>query len=189
MGLLCRFFAVWGRWSETPGQGIPLGSALSSLLSNLYLDLFDHWIKDEKGVKFYVRYADDMVFLSSEREELDRLFDEMSFFLADKPALSLNERKTMIKRTGDGLDFLGYRLFYHHMLLRRKNMKKMKKRLSRMTREYARGDLAPNDVTRSLAGWLGYAGFADTYYFRRRLFAGFRLIRAPKHVDGLSYRD
>ncbi len=85
----------------------------------------DHWIKDEKGFKFYVRYADDMVFLSPSKEKLESLLDEMRFFLADKLALSLNARKTMFKRTGDGLDFLGYRLFYHHLLLRRKNMKKV----------------------------------------------------------------
>jgi hypothetical protein len=33
------------------------------------------------------------------------------------------------------------------------------------------------DIRRSLVGWLGYARFADTYNFRRRLFAGFRLRR------------
>ena len=47
-------------------------------------------------------------------------------------ALSLNERKTGFKRTGDGIDFLGYRIFYHHLLLRRKNMKKARRRFVRL---------------------------------------------------------
>ena len=45
-------------------------------------------------------------------------------FPAERLALALNERKMLLKRTGDGMDFLGYRFFYHHQLLRRKNVKK-----------------------------------------------------------------
>jgi hypothetical protein len=47
----------------------------------------------------------------------------------------------------------------------------------RMARDYARGELNQSDVQKSLLGWLGYARFADSYNFRRRLFAGFRLKR------------
>jgi len=177
VALLARFLAVWGRWSGTPGLGIPLGSSPSALLANLYLDPFDHWIKDELGFKFYVRYSDDMAFLSADRAELEGLLEEAQAFLAGRLALALNERKTVFKRSGDGLDFLGYRLFYHHLLLRRKNMKKARRRLERMARQYARGELDQQDVQRSLAGWLGYARFADTYNFRRRLLADFVLRR------------
>jgi hypothetical protein len=46
-----------------------------------------------------------------------------------------------------------------------------------MARDYARGELNQSDVQKSLVGWLGYARFADSYTFRRRLFAGFRLKR------------
>jgi RNA-directed DNA polymerase len=175
--LLARFLAIWGQWADTPGMGIPLGSAVSSLLSNLYLDPFDHWVKDELGFKCYVRYADDMAFLNADREDLDALLPRARAFLAERLALTLNERKTLLKRTGDGMDFLGYRLSYHHRLLRRKNMKKVRTRLARMARDYARGELNQSDVQKSLAGWLGYDRFAHSYNFRRRLFAGFRLKR------------
>jgi RNA-directed DNA polymerase len=175
--LLARFLAVWGAWSETPGVGIPLGSAVSSLLSNLYLDPFDHWVKDELGFKCYARYADDMAFLHADCAILNALLPAARAFLAERLTLTLNERKTLLKHTGDGMDFLGYRLFYHHRLLRRKNMKKVRTRLARMARDYARGELNQSDVQKCLAGWLGYARFADSYNFRRRLFAGFRLKR------------
>lgn len=45
-------------------------------------------------------------------------------FLAERLALALNERKMLLKHTSDGMDFLGYRFFYHRRLLRRKNVKK-----------------------------------------------------------------
>jgi len=177
VNLLARFLGVWGRWSGTPGVGIPLGSSPSALLSNLYLDPFDHFVKDELGFKFYVRFSDDMAFLSADRGDLESLLAEARAFLAERLALALNEKKTYFKRTGDGLDFLGYRIFYHHLLLRRKNMKKARKRLDRMARLYAQGKLDQKDVKQSLVGWLGYARFANTYNFRRRLLANFRLSR------------
>ena len=55
-----------------------------------------------------MRYADDMAFLSPSREELEGLLRTVRAFMSQKLALSLNERKTGFKRTGDGIDFLGY---------------------------------------------------------------------------------
>ena len=180
--LMARFLAVWGKWSSSPGLGIPLGSAVSSLLSNLYLDPFDHWIKDDLGFKCYLRYADDMAFLHRDFWVVDKLLAEIHSFLAERLALILNERKTVLKPTADGMDFLGYRLFYHHRLLRRKNMKKVRKRLRRMEADYACGRINQADIQKSLAGWLGYARFADSYNFRRSLFADFRLVSNQEKI-------
>lgn len=118
------------------------------------MDPFDHFVKDELGFKFYVRYADDMAFLSADKRNLDTILAVGGAFLAEKLAFTLNERKTVFNRTGDGLDFLGYRIFYHHLLLRCKNMKK---RMERMARQYTLGELGPRDMHISLTGWLGYA--------------------------------
>jgi hypothetical protein len=72
-------------------------------------------------------------------------------FLAERLALALNERKTLLKRTGDGMDFLGYRFFYHHRLLRRKNMKKAHTRLAQ---RYAQGELSQADLRKAWRdGW------------------------------------
>lgn len=175
--LLSRYLSVWGEWSQTPGVGIPLGASVSSLLANLYLDPFDHWVKDELGWKCYLRYADDMLFLHSGNEAVIALLEQVRLRLTEYFELELNERKTEVRRTGCGVDFLGYRIFYHHRLMRRKNMGKMRRRLGRLSRAYAAGRMDFADVKRSLGGWMGYARFADTYNFRRRLFAGFRFRR------------
>jgi retron-type reverse transcriptase len=41
-------------------SGLPIGNYLSQYFANFYLSYFDHWIKEEKRVKYYFRYADDM---------------------------------------------------------------------------------------------------------------------------------
>ena len=72
--------------------------------------------------------------------------------LAEELGLTLSARKTEVRRTGSGVDFLGYRLFYHHRLLRRKNMGRARRRLQRQARAYAAGQIDAADLRRSLAG-------------------------------------
>ena len=98
--------------------------------------------------------------------------------LEEELGLTLNARKTEAPRTGSGVDFLGYRLFSHHRLPRRKNMARARRRLRRQARAYAAGEIDAADVRRSLAGWLGHARFANTYNFRRRLLGAVRLRRS-----------
>lgn len=53
--------------------GIPIGNYLSQYCGNFYLSGFDHWIKEEKRVKHYFRYMDDIVIFGSSKEELHAL--------------------------------------------------------------------------------------------------------------------
>lgn len=47
---------------ESDGEvGIPIGNYLSQYCGNLYLSSFDHWLKEEKHIKYVFRYMDDIV--------------------------------------------------------------------------------------------------------------------------------
>ena len=64
---------------STPNErGIPIGSYLSQFLGNYYLCYFDHWLKEDKNMKYVVRYMDDVVVFSNSKEGLHRLRKEMS---------------------------------------------------------------------------------------------------------------
>ena len=94
--LISQFLSVWAGWQSTPNKGIPLGSSLSPVLSNLYLDSLDHFIKDGLGFKFYARYADDMVFISKDKNELEFILDKTKQFLEEKVGVFLNPGKTLL---------------------------------------------------------------------------------------------
>ena len=51
-------------------EGVPIGNYLSQFFANLYTAYFDHWVKEELKVKYYYRYADDIVLLSDSKEQL-----------------------------------------------------------------------------------------------------------------------
>ena len=54
-------------------EGVPIGNYLSQYFANLYLAYFDHYMKEVQQVKYYFRYADDIVVLHSDKKILTRL--------------------------------------------------------------------------------------------------------------------
>lgn len=98
MGVVCQNL----KWQDTLA-GVPQGAILSPLLSNLYLSGFDKFIRNQRVG--YVRYADDFVILCTDFEEADRMLDKATAFLRDNLQLRLN--KPTVKRTTEGIEFLG----------------------------------------------------------------------------------
>ena len=99
--------------------GLPIGNFLSQIFGNLYLSDFDHWIKEVKGIKFYYRYCDDCIFLLDSKEELHRLRVEISEYLGSKLKLEVKTDWQIFPIDSRGIDFIGYRFFTTHTLLRK----------------------------------------------------------------------
>lgn len=62
-------------------DGVPIGNYLSQFFANLYLAYFDHWVKEE--CKFYFRYADDIVILSSDKNFLRNVLIAIKMYLKE----------------------------------------------------------------------------------------------------------
>ena len=103
--------------------GVPIGNYLSQFFANLYLAYFDHWIKEEKKIKYYYRYADDIVILSDSKEFLHGLFVEMKTYLSMVLKLEVKKNYQVFPVEKRGIDFVGYRFYHTHILLR-KSIKK-----------------------------------------------------------------
>jgi RNA-directed DNA polymerase len=127
--------------------GLPIGNYLSQYLANFYLSYFDHWLKEEKSVKYYYRYADDMVILSSGKEDLHRLRDEITWYLRELK-LEVKGNHQVFPVAARGIDFVGY-VFYHSHVRIRKSIKQA------FARKMARNADHPSKA--SYLGWLGHA--------------------------------
>ncbi|MBI3305509.1 group II intron reverse transcriptase domain-containing protein [Candidatus Nomurabacteria bacterium] len=99
-------------------KGLPLGNLTSQLLVNIYMNEFDQFIKRELKVKYYIRYADDFVVLSNNKNYLEDLLPKISDFLEKKLKLQLHPDKVFIKTIVSGVDFLGWVHFPKHRVLR-----------------------------------------------------------------------
>ncbi|KKS45691.1 MAG: hypothetical protein UV62_C0018G0001 [Parcubacteria group bacterium GW2011_GWC1_43_11] len=100
------------------GTGLPLGNLTSQLLVNIYMNEFDQFVKHKLKVKYYIRYADDFIVLSADKNQLEDLISSIANFLGEKLKLSLHPDKVFIKTLASGVDFLGWVNFPNHRILR-----------------------------------------------------------------------
>jgi hypothetical protein len=107
------------------GVGLPLGNLTSQLLVNIYMNEFDQYVKHILKAKHYIRYADDFVFLSHSKDELELLLPRVQSFLEEKITLELHPNKVSIATLASGVDFLGWVHFPHHRALRTSTKKRM----------------------------------------------------------------
>ncbi len=110
-------------------KGLPLGNLTSQLLVNIYMNEFDQYIKHNLKAKYYIRYADDFVLLSNNKQELEQTLRYIEVFLQDKLKLKLHPDKVSIKTFASGVDFLGWVHFADHRVLRTSSKRRMLRRL------------------------------------------------------------
>lgn len=109
----------------TPGIGLPLGNLTSQLLVNIYMNEFDQFAKHQLKAKYYIRYADDFVIFSEDREWLVSLLPRIEVFLEEHLALTLHPNKVSIATMASGTDFLGWVHFPDHKVLRTTTKRRM----------------------------------------------------------------
>ena len=105
--------------------GVPIGNYLSQYFANLYLAYFDHYMKEVQQVKYYQRYADDIVILHSNKPYLHAILINISDYFNENLKLTVKHNYQVFPVSTRGIDYLGYKSFHSHTLLR----KSIKKRL------------------------------------------------------------
>lgn len=150
-------------------RGLPIGNLTSQFLSNLYLNDFDHFVKETLRAEFYIRYCDDFVIFGNSKQQLHSLKKDIAAYLATL-RLKLNETKSRIYRVTDGVDFLGYRIFPDHSLVRKSIVKRYRKKLSRNLQKYYAGSVELSKITLSMHSWIGHIQHADSFRLRQSVF-------------------
>lgn len=150
---LCR--QIIGGYGYDEGVGIPVGALTSQLFANVYLDQLDHWAKDQMGVEHYLRYMDDFVILGSDKADLWQFYDGLADFLATELSLRLN-RKTSVFPAARGIDFCGYRVWTTHVLPRKRNVKKARRKFRHLAAQYHRGLMTFEEIRPYVTSFTGY---------------------------------
>lgn len=142
------------RFRQMAYKVLPLGNLTSQLFANVYMNEFDQWVKHKLKVKFYIRYADDFVFLSEKRNYLELLIPAIGDFLKNQLKLSLHPDKVFIKTLASGVDFLGWINFPDHRVLRNTTRRRMLRRIFAYPAE------------ETLQSYLGLLGHGNTTHLR-----------------------
>ncbi len=146
------------------GVGMPLGNLTSQFFANVYLNELDYFIKQRLGVKHYIRYVDDFVILHEDRNQIELWKSKIEHYLKYKLRLELHPQKSNIISLFRGIDFVGFRNFYHFKLLRKRNLKKIVLKLN----QYENNEISYEKLLESFYGWNAYAKWANSYKIRRK---------------------
>ena len=152
-------------------DGVPIGNYLSQYFANLFLAYFDHYVKEELKVKYYIRYADDMVFLTSTKEEAIDILEKAKTYLCGlNLELKGNEQIFLvgwnkIDKHARGVDFVGY-VFYHNQIMLRKSIKK------RFVRKCCYMNslkvISPRAYKMGISSWWGWLKFSNSRNLGRK---------------------
>ncbi|CAK7028206.1 MAG: hypothetical protein DELT_02666 [Desulfovibrio sp.] len=135
-------------------RGLPIGSLTSQWLANLYLDPLDHYIKEELGVKYYVRYMDDFIIVGPDKAWSRETLETVDAYVQGLD-LRLNP-KTGIRPITQGVDFVGYRHWTSHTLPRKRTVQRAKKQFKTMKRQYDAGRIDLEYVRSRVVSFTGY---------------------------------
>ncbi|MDO8480182.1 MAG: reverse transcriptase domain-containing protein, partial [Nanoarchaeota archaeon] len=150
-------------------RGMPLGNLTSQFFANVYLNELDQFVKHRLKAPHYLRYVDDFVILHHDKSILEAYKKEIDAFLRAQLHLELHPGKSKIISLHQGVTFLGFRIFSRHRLLKKSNLRHMKRKLLKLQEEFHAGKQSYDDLYDFLEGWLAYAKQGKTYGLRKTL--------------------
>ena len=150
-----------------PGCGLPIGNLTSQFYSNVYMNVFDQWMKRSIGARHYGRYVDDFYVVSCDKEWLHRIIPEIEKFLANELNLKLNHGKTMICNVRFGVEYLGVYLKPGRTYVANKSLHHLEKRISELEQTISNTD--PEHLRSSLSSILGVMRHHSSWHLRQRL--------------------
>ena len=146
-------------------EGMPLGNLTSQFFANVYLNELDYFVKHELKAKYYIRCVDDFVILHDSKDQLKIWKKKIGRFLYENLRLELHQDKSRIVNFSKGVDFVGFRNFYYHRLLRKRNIKNMFLK----TKSYKKCEIPKDKFLEIFRGWNAYAKWAKTHNLRKKL--------------------
>jgi len=146
-------------------KGMPLGNLTSQFFANVYLNEFDKFVKHELRTHYYIRYVDDFIILHKSKKQLEIFKEKIDKFLSEKLKIKLHPQKSRIIPISRGIDFVGFRNFYCHRLLRARNIKSMRKKINL----FKKGIIGFCTLFEIYQGWQAYAKWANTHKLREKI--------------------
>lgn len=150
-------------------RGLPIGNLTSQFFANVYLDPLDQFVKNTLQVPAYLRYMDDFVLFSPEKEDLKNWKPALEDFLQTRLGLVLKPAATFLNSRENGLSFLGTRIFPATVRLRRQNLRRITRRLAAREQAWQQGDLGEDQFLQSMNSYWALLAAYPTAPLRRSL--------------------
>lgn len=116
---------------EPTKKGSPQGGIISPLLTNIYLNRFDQYMKT-LGIRI-VRYADDILVFAATKSEAGRYRAIATRFLEAELKLTVNPKKTHLTNLEKGIPYLGIVINNFGVSASEKSIRKFREKVRKLT--------------------------------------------------------
>lgn len=150
-------------------KGIPLGNLTSQVFANIYLNDLDQFVKHDQRIKYFLRYADDFLILSENKEKLVQYINPIEILLKEKLELELHPKKIIFRKLDWGIDFLGYVVLPHYCLPRTKTKRRIFNKVEGKVKSFQNEKISKTSLNQSIQSCLGYLDHANSYKLTQKL--------------------
>lgn len=117
---------------------------------------------------------DDFILIVESKEKARKSLEEIRSFLINSLKLELNSKTAYFKEK-QGINFLGYRIWKTHLLIRNQSKKKIKRKLKNFQKLYKENRIELEYITACINSWKGYAKFGNSYNLINKILKKFVL--------------
>ena len=156
--------------------GMPLGNVISQLCANIYMNVIDQYAKRNLGLKYYIRYMDDFVIIVENKEKAKEVLELIKIKVENELGLKLNKNKSKIFPIAQGVNFIGFKIYPTHMLLRNESKKRIKQKLRKFKALLIEEKITIGKVEQILNSWFGHAKQGSSYNFINKLLRKYSYI-------------
>lgn len=151
-------------------KGIPIGNLTSQFLANVYLNGFDHFMKEQKGTKYYLRYMDDFVVFANDKNFLKEMKLLIDGYLKSELKLHLKVKATILNQQQHGLSFLGARIYPGCLRIHPNTLKRSKNKLKLRKYEMDKQKIPEEKFVATLNSINAHLEFFSGKYFRNLIY-------------------
>jgi len=148
--------------------GIPIGNYLSQYSGNLYLTYFDHWLKEVKHVKHCYRYMDDVTIFGKTKNELHQLRKDIDEYFMRELKVRMKDNYQVFPTYTRGIDFVGYRIYIDHTILRKSTYKTFRKNMLRLRKKMQHGEMMNYHDFCCYNSYIGWLKYCDSYHLKQK---------------------
>jgi retron-type reverse transcriptase len=155
-------------------HGLPIGNLTSQFFANIYLNNFDHFIKEQIKASQYIRYVDDFALFSDDKAFLENARVRIEEYLAGL-RVKIHPIKSQLFETKHGANFVGFRILPDRIRVRSDNLRLARKRLRKMLWDYDQGKIEYEKISQSMQSWAAHLKHGNTWQLRQQIFITWQL--------------